>query len=234
MDLGPDRTLGQRAGGDEPDLWTAHLRHTVNFSAALDTALGLGGAALVEVGPGRTLSSLARRHPTCADHRPVVASMPHASDEMPGPAVLLAAAGALWQAGVPLDWAAIRAGERLRRVPLPTYPFERRRLRVDLPPEADVAADPASGGQSDDAPEDWPTETQAAVARAFQAVLGVDRIEGHRSFFDLGGDSMLAARVVAILRREVGSSVGVRWIFTAPTVAGLAGRIDDEQRAVRP
>jgi acyl transferase domain-containing protein len=42
--------------------------------------------------------------------------------------------GALWQAGVKLDWSALHAGERLRRVPLPTYPFERKRYFLDPRP----------------------------------------------------------------------------------------------------
>jgi acyl transferase domain-containing protein len=48
---------------------------------------------------------------------------------------LLDALGRLWMAGVPLDWHAVRGGERRLRVELPTYPFERRRFWVDPVPE---------------------------------------------------------------------------------------------------
>lgn len=231
-----DRT-GRPVSADEaldPAYWSAHLRHTVNFSAALATAFGHGERAFLEVGPGRTLGSLARQHPAYVPGRPVVASMPHPSDEIPGPAVLLTAAGELWQAGVPVDWAAMHAGERRRRVPLPGYPFERRRWRIDQPDEPAPASD--SAPQPDGTAEAvWATETQAAVAAAFRSILGTDRLgEGHRSFFELGGDSMLAARVVAILRRELGVSLGVRSIFRAPTVVALAEAIDDRQAGAGP
>lgn len=246
-----DRT-GRPVSPDEaldPAYWSAHLRHTVNFSAALATAFGHGAGghragghgvgghserALLEVGPGRTLCSLARQHPAYVPGLPVVASMPHPSDEIPGPAVLLTAAGELWQAGVPVDWAAVHTGERRRRVPLPTYPFQRRRWRIDQPDELD--SPDGSAPQPDGMAEAvWATETQAAVAAAFRSILGTDRLgEGHRSFFELGGDSMLAARVVAILRRELGVSLGVRSIFRAPTVVALAGAIDDQQAGAAP
>jgi acyl transferase domain-containing protein len=215
----------------DPAYWTAHLRHTVNFSAVLETVLTAGDAALVEVGPGRTLGSLARQHPAYREDRPVVASMPHPSDETPGPSVLLTAAGQLWQAGVPIDWAALHGGERRRRVPLPSYPFQRRRFRIDEAPEPSAPDTAAFGGEATaDAGVRWRSDTEAAVAAAFHAILGLRPTDGHRSFFELGGDSLLAARMTAVLRRELGVPVGVRAVFRAPTVVGLAALVD-EQRA---
>ncbi len=45
----------------------------------------------------------------------------------------LDALGRLWLAGVEVDWPAFHAGERRRRIPLPTYPFERQRFWVEAP-----------------------------------------------------------------------------------------------------
>src|SRR5439155_17511018 len=47
--------------------------------------------------------------------------------------------GRLWMAGVDVDWSALHAPERRRRVPLPTYPFERERFWVEPLPEAPKA-----------------------------------------------------------------------------------------------
>ncbi len=53
---------------------------------------------------------------------------------------LLELLGGLWRAGVEPDWTALHASERRRRVPLPTYPFERERCWVDPVPEGPKAA----------------------------------------------------------------------------------------------
>ena len=202
----------------DPAYWTGHLRHPVDFSAALATVLARPDTALLEVGPGRTLTALARQHPDCAADRPVVACMPHPADPTPAPVVLLTAVGALWRSGVPVDWAALHPPGR-RKVPLPTYPFQRRRFRLDLPDEVDdEPAGPVAGSVG--------SPTERAVATAFGAVLGLREVDPHASFFELGGDSMLALRVAGALRRELGVELGVRAVFRSPSVAALAAVLD--------
>jgi acyl transferase domain-containing protein len=54
---------------------------------------------------------------------------------------MLDAAGALWLAGRQLDWAGFSTGRRQQLIPLPTYPFERKRYWIDPRPE-DVNVEP--------------------------------------------------------------------------------------------
>src|SRR6185436_21008322 len=89
---------------------------------------------LLEVGPGRGLEGLARQQPSQGGERITLASMRRAGDAQPDQAVLLAALGQLWLAGVPVDWAGFYASERRRRIALPTYPFERRRYWIEAGP----------------------------------------------------------------------------------------------------
>ncbi|MGW4284396.1 amino acid adenylation domain-containing protein [Nocardia sp. NPDC004750] len=77
------------------------------------------------------------------------------------------------------------------------------------------------------------TETERQVAEIFGSVLGIDRVGAGDSFFDLGGNSLSATRVTAQLGTALGVSVGVRDLFEAPTVAGLAARLDASERTVR-
>lgn len=216
-----DRT-GQRVSAVEavdPAFWSAHLRHTVNFSDALATVFADGDHALLEVGPGRTLAGLARRHPAGAG-RVVAASLPHAADEAREEPTLLTAAGRLWQSGVTLDWAALHSGERRLRVPLPTYPFQRTRLRVDLDDTGETVAE-------DVVVADTANPTERAVAAAFGSVLGLPEIDRSANFFELGGDSMLAVRVITALRGELGVELPARAIFRAQTVSALAALIEE-------
>jgi phthiocerol/phenolphthiocerol synthesis type-I polyketide synthase E len=119
---------GERAA--DPAAWGEALRRPVRFSAALAELLRDPRRVLLEVGPGRTLAGLVRRHGGEA-----VSSLPH--PEAPGTPRegLLAALGELWLAGVEVDWQGLSGAGRI--VPLPTYPFERRRYWVERidPPE---------------------------------------------------------------------------------------------------
>jgi natural product biosynthesis luciferase-like monooxygenase protein/amino acid adenylation domain-containing protein len=102
----------------------------------------------------------------------------------------------------------------LDRLPLtPNGKIDRRRL-----PEA-----PSSAKASIEPPR---TATEALVAQVWSEVLGVAPIGRDASFFDLGGQSLLAARAVGRLRSRTGSTFELRWIFEAPTVAQLAARLD--------
>ena len=118
----------QRDQVANPSYWVRHLRETVRFSAGVATLLEGRSAVLLEVGPGRTLHTLAQRHPQ-ASETPVLASMGgRDQDEMPG---LLMTLGALWGLGVSVDWKGLHGERRGRRVPLPAYPFERQRYWLE-------------------------------------------------------------------------------------------------------
>ncbi len=119
------------AEATDPAYWVRHLRETVRFGEGIAHLLAERSAVLLEVGPGRTLGSLARRQAEPGTGRTVVASARHPQDGEHDAAVLLEAVGRLWLAGLEIDWSAFRAGERRLRLPLPTYPFQRRRFWID-------------------------------------------------------------------------------------------------------
>ena len=77
---------------------------------------------LLEVGPGRTLATLASRHPAArADGMTTLASLRHPDDSGSNEASVLSALGQLWLAGVEVDWTGFYADEERYRVSLPTY-----------------------------------------------------------------------------------------------------------------
>jgi acyl transferase domain-containing protein/acyl carrier protein len=111
----------------EPSYWTRHLRRTVRFWDGLQEIARESDAILLEVGPGHTLASLARPASTPARPLQVISSMRHPNDPQSDGVAFQTAVGRLWLAGAPVDWSGHHGGERRRRVPLPTYPFERER-----------------------------------------------------------------------------------------------------------
>lgn len=122
----------------DPTYWVRHLRSTVRFADGMKTLLDDPNRVLVEVGPGRTLSSLGRQQP-----KKVLASVStlrHPKEEASDVAFLLGTLGKLWSAGVAPDWNAFYGDEERRRIPLPTYPFERQRFWIERGQAAPTAA----------------------------------------------------------------------------------------------
>ena len=115
-----------------PVYWAKHLRQSVRFADGIRELLQEPNRMLLEVGPGQTLSMLANMQVSETGTHPALNSMRHPSDSQPDSAFLLATLGKLWLAGVNINWEHFYEGERRRRVPLPTYPFERQRYWVEF------------------------------------------------------------------------------------------------------
>ncbi len=96
--------------------------------------------------------------------------------------------------------------------------------RAALPPPAGIADE---AGRPHAPPR---TPVEEVLAGLWSDVLGVDRVGVRDSFFELGGHSLLAARVAARVRGAFGIDLPLRAIFEAPTVAGLALRVEEALR----
>jgi acyl transferase domain-containing protein len=85
---------------------------------------------LLAVGAPGALVESARAQAGAHGTRTVLASLPAVGDATPAPASVLTTLGRLWLEGVEVDWEGLYEGQARRRVPLPTYPFERQRYWI--------------------------------------------------------------------------------------------------------
>ncbi|HEX2052024.1 MAG TPA: thioesterase domain-containing protein, partial [Actinomycetota bacterium] len=70
------------------------------------------------------------------------------------------------------------------------------------------------------------TETERRVAALFAELLGVEQVGVDDSFFELGGSSLAAVRLVKRMRDTIGAEVSLRAFYAAPTVAHVAALVD--------
>ena len=68
----------------------------------------------------------------------------------------------------------------------------------------------------------------------FAEVLGVGRVGVEEGFFELGGDSLLAMRLVSRVRAVLGAELGVRALFEAPSAVGMARAVEAASGLERP
>jgi amino acid adenylation domain-containing protein len=229
----------------DPGYWARHLRQPVRFSdgvEALRAEPAAQGMAFLEVGPGAGLSPLLRWHLAAPEERPVAAAMRQPKDTSSDLATLLGALGRLWVAGVRIDWQAFYAGQGRRRVPLPTYPFERRRHWIEAAGAPAAAAVQGEAARAARAPQAPATPAPARkerpalrtgyvaprdiyereVAHVWQEVLGVAQVGADDNFYELGGHSLLATQVASRLRDAFRTELPLQPLLTAATVALVA------------
>jgi acyl transferase domain-containing protein/acyl carrier protein len=119
------------AEATDPAYWGRQLRQTVRFADGLQQLCDTPGAILLEVGPGQTLGNLARQQPGDRGRPVVIASISTGKEREHGLIALLTARGKLWLHGVQGEPNRFYACERLQRVSLPGYPFERKRYWLE-------------------------------------------------------------------------------------------------------
>ncbi len=232
----------------DPGYWVRHLCQPVRFSDGLAELAREPERVLVEVGPGQGLTALAL---LSAGGLVAVPTLRSAWDQTPDTAFLLTALAKLWLAGLRVDWRGFAAHERRRRVPLPTYPFERRRYFIEPPrvearegPPAPTTAATRAGEGAGGAPPARPAARHARpahlrtpyvppasdlewrLAGIWQAVLGVQEVGVHDSFFELGGHSLLAPQLLLRLRQDLGVEFPMRDLAETRTIAAMAAAIE--------
>ena len=119
--------------------WTSQIRETVRFANVLGKLYETPENILLEVGPGNTLSSFARGHHGKPSETIIYNTLRHPKESRNDNAFLFTLLAKLWIAGVTPDWKGFYQDEKRYRVPIPTYPFERKRYWVDAPVQSDKA-----------------------------------------------------------------------------------------------
>ena len=207
----------------DPTYWATHVRQAVRFADGIRELLSNPQYILLEVGPGQTLSALARQQITPEMETAVFTSMRHPKQTQPDVACILTTLGRLWLAGERVDWAGFHAGEQRRRLPLPTYPFERQRYWVDGQSQVGLAKPIQDPAQKKPDIGDW-----FYVPVWKQSVLPAQPISDEKSCWlvfkdECGLGSQLETRLKAEGREVISVTVGPQF-----------AKLDDAAYAINP
>lgn len=119
-----------------PEYWVQHLRKTVRFSQGLETLFNesqFTESIFLEIGPGRVLTSFAKKHPQKSPSQLIFTSLPHPQENHSDSAFVLHTLGNLWLTGMEINWNAVYPPESHYKVILPTYPFQRQSYWISAP-----------------------------------------------------------------------------------------------------
>lgn len=216
------------------DYWASHMRRPVRFYDAIQGLWAEGQHMFLEVGPGRTLSTLAAQNPERGRAQPALASLPHAQSEgADSHRAMLETFGQFWALGWPVDWRRIDEGrpEAPRLSGLPTYPFQRTKHWVE-PVEITGPVPGETGAEApaeDEAAPLQPADAGQAIRLMLSDLSGVEpeEMDGAATFLELGFDSLMLTQATRELSDRFGVTVTLRQLMDGFTnIDALAAHVE--------
>ncbi|MFJ7261260.1 SDR family NAD(P)-dependent oxidoreductase [Streptomyces globosus] len=214
-----------------PAYWGRHVLQPVRFREALEKLAALENTAALEVGPGRTLSQLARRQMPAGQVVRPLASLPPGQDRSGALATLYQAAATLWQAGLPIDWMHLTADEQRHIVAAPGYSFDRQSYWIA--PDKEQLAAPAASLVANPAPvaAEAPSDDRLTVPHWTEGEPSTSRgdaVAGRRWMVIGGRDEETRPLLDRLLAHGAAGVVAVGARHSDPDM--IASRIREELR----
>ena len=232
------------AQATDSNYWAKHLRQTVRFADGIAELFKEPARVLLEVGPGQTLSNLAKQHHARDANRVSVSSLRHAKESASDMEILLNALGQLWLSGSAIDWKQFYKYEKRRRVRLPTYPFEHKRFWVEPAKSAQAQTNVSAVDVVEREPEKTEvvpihepaaaetTSKQDQTASTLRKILGglsgldLAAISGGTTFAEMGFDSLFLTQTSVVIERQFGVRIAFRQLLEElSTLDALAAHI---------
>jgi amino acid adenylation domain-containing protein len=228
--------------------WTNHLRATVRFSDAMETALELEDIILLEVGPGRALTTLSQQKKN-AKSATSIASLVLPNENETSYHTVLSALGQLWLKGIEPNWKLFYKDQNRKRVLLPAYEFDRKLCWVD-PPQTEITTITFNESPSTESNDNQliqnqmntitkPNRKKTILEKISEIIMNTSGMELESSeydisFLELGLDSLVLTQMAITCKNEFNTPITFRQLngeFSTPTL--LAEHLDKNLPADR-
>lgn len=218
-----------------PKYWADHLRKTVLFAKGIETIINKNkNHVFIEMGPGNTLcsfvqSTVSKVAPDKVKSTILVPSLRNSKTNVSDQAFFLKSVGIAWITGLSVNREQLFSDEKRMRVPLPTYPLERKSFWIE-PDKSNLSISENVDVDSIDLPISQEkssivisaTQTEMSIEETirtiWQDVLGVKEIADQDDFFKIGGDSIWASQVISRVRDHFKIELPNRSLFDNSTL----------------
>ncbi|MGJ8545977.1 MAG: amino acid adenylation domain-containing protein [Sulfitobacter sp.] len=231
-----------------PDYWAAQCRKPVVFMQALQRLCEGQMPLLIEVGPGRALSTFARQTLGPKGACAVLQCMPSGAEDGDPLALFEQAHGDCWANGCALEWPQM-PHPSARKIALPTYPFQRKLHWIDaqpsqrrsggavMPEQPQATAPTLANGADQTAAPDRLSQIEATLFEILNGLsgMGLDREMRRVTFLELGFESLFIGQFAQRIEKQFAIKISFRDLLRdVPCIADLALRIEGETEASGP
>ncbi len=220
--------------------WANHLRAAVNFSGAMETVLNMEAPVLLEIGPGRALTTLSLQK---KDLKSVasISSLSFPKEDETAHHTVLKALGELWLNGLEPNWSTFYKQKSRQKILLPAYVFDRKHCWIN-PLNIQPSTETFENNQQK--PIDYRPLTSAStnnitlmrkplilnkIVEIIENNSGIEILDSdfNNSFLELGLDSLVLTQMAINLKNEFETPISFRQLngeFGSPYL--LADHLD--------
>lgn len=231
----------------DPNYWAAQLRNTVRFSSGIIELQKKNNLVMLEVGPGRALSTLASQHRSDSHKLSVITTLIQPNENNDDSKNLLTAIGKLWIAGLKIDWHKFHNKKR-KRLHLPTYQFDRKSYWIEAPkPETQIKQTQSAAllqhktkkivtkpktkkvkQESTMTRKEYVVDILKSILEELSGMKKNDLVESI-SFLELGFDSLFLTQVSLSFQKKFDIKISLRQLLeTTPTIVSLSEYIESK------
>ncbi|MEJ9164382.1 non-ribosomal peptide synthetase/type I polyketide synthase, partial [Paenibacillus graminis] len=220
-----------------PEHWVRHLREPVRFAEGFKKLASQENTLFIEIGPGRNLCTLVQRFIQPDRKQKLLDTLRAERKKTADDEYLLRTAAQLWVYGVPVDWSRFYSNEQRRRVPLPGYPFEKKRYWLrDFRYAAGNPAIEAAAGRDTYGLQEAPVESEASPVQAERSpmsseaamlvqittdIIGGTTIGEDDDLFERGFDSLKVISLISKIADAFRVHLTMHEVFQNPTIREL-------------
>jgi glutamate-1-semialdehyde-2,1-aminomutase len=190
--------------------WRRHTRETVKFAEGMNTLFEQGYEQFLEIGPKPLLSTMGKLF----QPRKTITWLPSLSKNEEDWQMLLNSLSVLYLKGMIVNWSGFDQGYARQRLPLPTYPFQRKRywIQEKMPiMDTKMTQPPTTSSQNTERRNLFQKTLRSIIANVLH--LKVSEVDDQTSFFEMGADSILLAEVGQAIENTYGVSISLRDFF---------------------